>query len=65
MSYSDCFANQGTKCRVLTTMLCNSGKCSFYKTHKQFKADIEKYPPYNYKKEYENKHKNEVKSDEK
>jgi len=62
MDSSNCFANQGTKCRVLTSMLCNSRKCSFYKTQEQHKADLEKYPPTDYMGTYKNKHKNEVNS---
>ncbi len=59
MATSDCFANQGTRCRVLTSMICNSRKCSFYKTNKQRKADLEKYPYVDYKEIYNNRHKND------
>lgn len=59
MKSSNCFANQGTRCRVLTKMLCNSRKCSFYKTAEQQKADLEKYPPIDYMEQYKSKHKND------
>lgn len=46
---SDCFARQGAKCRILTTVLCNNGKCSFYKTKRQYETDLKRYPPCGYK----------------
>ena len=59
MANSDCFANQGKKCKVLTCMICNSRKCNFYKTHLQRKEDLEKYPPVDYKEIYNNRHRND------
>ena len=40
-------------------MLCKSGRCSFYKTEKQYQEDLKKYPPFNYAAYYEKKHKND------
>ena len=57
---TDCFAYRtATRCGILTEVLCSKGDCSFYKTQKQYKADLEKYPPINYKGIYEKRHKNE------
>ena len=43
--YDDCFAKMGIKkCGVLKQMLCQNGKCPFFKTKKQYKAEQEKYP---------------------
>lgn len=41
----DCFGNvKGKKnCQVLVENVCLYGKCSFYKTKKQFEADRKKY----------------------
>ena len=46
-------------CKALTEMLCKSGRCSFYKTERQYQEDLIKYPPFNYAAYYEKKHKND------
>lgn len=66
MINKDCFAyGTSLRCRILTEVVCKNNDCKFYKTKQQYKADLEKYPPIDYKNLYENKHKNEVKSNEK
>ena len=46
--YEDCFAKSGIKCGVLKEMLCQTGKCSFYKTAQQYEEEKEKYPIIDY-----------------
>ena len=46
----DCFARV-EQCSVLKKMLCKNGECPFYKSKKQYQADIEKYPHASEKKE--------------
>ena len=41
MSYTECFAYNNGKCKVLTVNRCKSA-CSFYKTDKQYNADYQK-----------------------
>ena len=41
----DCFAFNSRNCRALTEMMCKNGRCSFYKTRRQFEDDLKKYPP--------------------
>ena len=42
--YKDCFART-EQCSILKKMLCKNGDCPFYKSKKQHKEDIKKYPP--------------------
>jgi len=42
MVKKDCFAIQGTKCIALNQVYCRKYECGFYKTMKQYKADIAK-----------------------
>ena len=59
MPKSDChFYRWSNFCVALTEMLCNCGKCSFYKTEKEHQECLKKYPPINYKELYEIRHKN-------
>ena len=51
--------NLNKQCKILTKKLCDGGKCSFFKTTKQYRDDLEKYPPIDYKALYESRHKNE------
>ena len=55
----NCHFHTPKKCRILTEMLCKSGRCGFYKTEKQYQEDLIKYPPFNYAAYYEKKHKND------
>lgn len=48
--YDDCFARV-EQCSILKKMLCKNGECPFYKSKKQYQADIEKYPHASEKKE--------------
>ena len=50
MICGDCFARGPKSCRILTELVCfKKGKCSFYKTNKQFREDLKKYPAIDYK----------------
>ena len=42
MLKKDCFAMQGSKCIALNQLYCRKCECGFYKTMKQYKADIAK-----------------------
>ncbi len=57
MAKTDCHFYKPNCCKALTKMLCNSGKCSFYKTEERYQADLKKYPPIDYKSLYESRHK--------
>lgn len=48
MSKVNCFAYRPRYCTVLTQRICDKGKCSFFKTHKQHREDLKKYPPIDY-----------------
>ena len=61
LNKEECHFYGGKRCRILTKMLCESGKCSFFKTTKKYREDLEKYPSIDYKALYESRHKNEVK----
>ena len=41
--YKDCFARM-EQCSILKKMLCKNGECPFYKSKKQHKEDMKKYP---------------------
>lgn len=56
---TDCFAYGEKSCAILTTKLCITRKCGFYKTHQQFVNDLDKYPKIDYKLLYEERHKYE------
>ncbi len=46
MIHRDCFAYKtDCCCTVLNELVCAVRKCSFYKTKKQYSADLRKYPP--------------------
>jgi len=46
----DCFARGIKSCKILSEFVCRRrGKCSFYKTRKQFEDDLKKYPVIDYK----------------
>lgn len=49
MANKDCFAYGRCSCRILTELICDNRECSFYKTHKQYRDDLEKYPPFDYR----------------
>ena len=42
----DCFGYDklSKKCKIMTETLCNKRECTFYKTWKQYREGIEKYP---------------------
>ena len=61
MDKTNCRFYTPKRCKILTEMLCKSGKCSFYKTTRQYEADLIKYPPCNYAEIYAAKHKNDTK----
>ncbi len=61
MTKTDCHFYKGKCCSALRKIYCSSGKCSFYKTEKQFQDDLVKYPRINYVEYYENKHRNDNK----
>lgn len=39
----DCFAYGGENCKALKHLFCSKGKCSFYKTTKEYQEGIKKY----------------------
>ena len=43
----DCFGcgPGGKSCKILTEMLCEKGKCPFYKTKAQYDSDKKRYAP--------------------
>ena len=43
-----CHFHTPKKCRILTCMICEDEKCSFYKTTKEYNDGLEKYPPIDY-----------------
>lgn len=49
LANKDCFAYAFTGCKILYERICDNRNCSFYKTHRQFREDLEKYPPIDYK----------------
>lgn len=49
LANKDCFAYGFTGCKILTERICDNRECSFYKTHRQYKEDLEKHPPIDYK----------------
>lgn len=63
LNKTECHFYTPKQCRILTKKLCEGGKCSFFKTTKKYREDLEKYPPIDYKALYESRHKNEVKTD--
>lgn len=49
MGNKNCFAYGRFCCRILTERICDNRECTFFKTHKQYRDDMEKYPPIDYK----------------
>ena len=43
MDKTDCHFYTPKRCRILAEILCKSGKCSFYKTTRQYEEDLQKY----------------------
>lgn len=54
MNKEKCYFFTPKRCNILKEKLCNRGKCPFYKTTLQFRADCLKYPPRNYEKVHRN-----------
>ncbi len=48
-------------CTVLKEMVCTNGKCTFFKTTKEYKEALKKYPVVNYAELYKSRHKNDAK----
>lgn len=40
---TDCFGYDENKCNVMTSLVCEKSKCSFYKTWEQEQKDRKKY----------------------
>ena len=57
MEKKSCHFYTPKRCGILTEMLCESGRCSFYKTTEEFKDGLRKYPTCNYAAIYARKHK--------
>ena len=53
----DCNYYSAKGCKILTETVCEHKRCSFHKTKEQAKADLKKYPPCNYKRIYDQRHK--------
>lgn len=57
----ECFAyHNDNVCRILSEMICKNRNCSFYKTKKKFKVDLEKYPNISFQKSQKTIKKSEV-----
>ena len=50
MANLDCAFYNERRCNVLTKMLCETGKCKFYKTKSQILEGLKKYPAIDYEK---------------
>lgn len=46
---TDCFAFDDKKCTALNKLYCAKGDCNFFKTKKQYKADLQSAEKYNKK----------------
>ena len=49
MIHNDCFAFCSKQCKILTEQICKDKECSFFKTRKEMKADLKKYPLVDYR----------------